>query len=83
VKTVANVGKNGIEPVKTHLLRLSGPPPKNLCSDELNLTQCCRYSEQLLKNPRVLKYLIKYHPAEVLKLHTLLREFEQTCKASI
>jgi hypothetical protein len=68
---------------KTHLLRLSGPPPKSLCRDELNLTQCSRYTERLLKNPRILRYLMKYHPAEVLQLQTLLREFELTCQTSI
>jgi len=49
---------------QANLLRLSGEPPKNLCVDELNLTVCCRYSETLLENSRVRRYLAKHHPSE-------------------
>ena len=68
---------------KAHLLRLSGPPPKSLCVDQLNLTSCCRYGEWLLKSPRIIRYLSKNHPAELRKLQRLLTDFERTCRTSI
>jgi hypothetical protein len=68
---------------KAHLLRLSGPPPKDLCVDELTLTLGCRYGEWLLLNPRVLRYLTKNHSADLRKLQDLLAEFEEACRASI
>lgn len=62
------------------LLRLSGKPPQNLCTDELNLTVCCRYAEMLMRNTRINKYLAKYHPEELRQLGDLLKEFELSCK---
>ncbi len=63
----------------THLLRLSGEPPQNLCVDELNLTVCCRYAQSLMRNARVNKYLGKYQPEELRQLKTLVVEFERIC----
>jgi hypothetical protein len=68
---------------KAHLLRLSGPPPKNLCADQLNLALGCRYAERLLENPRVFRYLSKNHSEELRKLQNLLGEFEKTCRVSV
>ena len=63
------------------LLRLSGPPPKNLCADLLHLTICCRYVEWLLENPRVLRYLRRNHATELRQLETVLADFERACRA--
>jgi hypothetical protein len=63
---------------KANLLRVSGPPPTNLCADQLNLTVCCRYAEWLIKNRRIFRYLTKNHSAELRKLQNLLAEFEKT-----
>ena len=57
------------------MLRLSGEPAKDLCIDELNLTVCCRYSETLMKNPRIKRYLSKYHSNELHVLEVLLTDF--------
>jgi hypothetical protein len=65
---------------RANLLQLSGTPPKNLCADQLRLTTCCRYAEWLLKNPRVLRFLTKYHPAELRKLEDVLAEFQRACR---
>jgi hypothetical protein len=66
-----------------HLLCLSGPPPTNLCTDELTLTICCRYAECLLKNPRIVKYLNRNHSPELEQLRALVAQFETTCQATI
>jgi hypothetical protein len=66
-----------------NLLRLSGPPPKNLCADELRLTIGCRYAQGLLQNPHILRYLGKNHLADLLKLQNLLSDFERASRASI
>ncbi len=60
-----------------HLLSLSGPPPKDLCADELELTACCRYAQRLLKNDRVLRFLTRNHPLELRTLQTLLTTFNR------
>jgi len=62
------------------LLRLSGPPPQNLCADLLQLTIGCRYVEWLLKNPRVLRYLRKNHAVELRQIETILVDFERACR---
>lgn len=59
-----------------NLLGLSGPPPKDLCADLLNLTICCRYVEWLLKNPRLFRFLSRNHAGELRQLQSLLAEFE-------
>jgi hypothetical protein len=64
---------------KSHLLEISGEPPKHLCRDQLNLTICCRYSETLFANERVLRYLNKYHPVRLSKLRGVLGEYKETC----
>lgn len=64
----------------THLLRLSGEPPQNLCIDELNLTVCCRYAKSLIRNTRINRYLDKYHPQELRQLKNLVEEFERNCE---
>jgi len=65
---------------RTNLLSLSGPPPKNLCDDLLNLTLCCRYVEWLLKNPRLFRFLSKNHPSQLRRLQSLLAEFDRTSR---
>ena len=67
---------------RANLLRLSGELPKNLCTDQLNLTICCRYAESLVGNARVLRYLVKHHPSELSALQSLLSEFEEVCLGS-
>jgi hypothetical protein len=61
-----------------NLLKLSGPPPKELCLDELAITVCCRYAQSLLKNARILRFVAKNHPRQLRQLQTLLREFDQS-----
>ena len=65
---------------QAHLLRLSGETPKTLCMDQLNATICCRYVESLLENPRISKYLARYHPEDLRELKNLLDEFAQICQ---
>jgi hypothetical protein len=65
---------------RTHsanLLRLSGPPPKNIRADQLKLTILCRYVGALLKNQRVFRYLGKYHSIELRQLQSVLADFER------
>lgn len=64
---------------RANLLRLSGEPPTHLCADELALTICSRYAQWLLRNQRILRFLIKNHPSELRRLQTLLVGFERTC----
>lgn len=66
---------------RRNLLKLTGELPQNLCLDEITLTICCRYAESLLKNPRVRKYLLKQHTAEMHRLEQLSSQFEQACRA--
>ena len=61
---------------RERLLRLSGPPPENLCADQIKLTLCCRYARWLLLNPRVVRYLSKNHAAELRQLRSILTEFD-------
>ena len=68
---------------RANLLRLSGKLPKNLCTDQLNLTICCRYAESLLGNSRVNRYLAKHHPGELGKLQELVSEFAEVYQSSI
>jgi hypothetical protein len=71
---------------RTHrerLLGMCGEPPSTLCIDEVNLTVCCRYSESLLKNCRINRYLRKQHPKELRALENLLNNFESSSQISI
>jgi len=71
---------------RTHsanLLRLSGPFPKNLRSDQVNLTICCRFVQGLLKNRRVLRYLSRYHSSELRQLQSVVAEFERSRQSHI
>jgi hypothetical protein len=61
-----------------HLLSLSGPPPKDLCANELALTACCRYAQRLLKNGRILRFLAKNHPVQLRTLQKLLATFDES-----
>lgn len=68
---------------RANLLLLSGEPPKTLCIDQLNLTVCCRYTESLVKNSRINRYLAKHHPSELRNLENLLSEFGKICQISM
>jgi len=59
------------------LLEISGELPKNLCQDEMKLTVICRYTQCLMENKRVLKYLTKYHPVALRRLNELVGEFDR------
>jgi hypothetical protein len=79
-----SVGKDGGECWRkwyqtrhAHLLSLSGPPPKDLCANELQLTAGCRYAQRLLKNGRILRYLGRNHPVQLRTLQTLLAAFNR------
>lgn len=61
---------------KENLLRLSGRPPKALCIDQLRLTVCCRYTESVLKNVRISRYLTRHHPGKLADLQQLVDEFQ-------
>jgi hypothetical protein len=65
---------------RANLLRLSGEPPPNLCIDQLNLTICCRYTESLLNNARMNRYLAKYHLGTLRGLESVMGEFEKSCQ---
>lgn len=58
-----------------NLSRLSGQAPKNLCLDELNITVCIRWTESLLNNSRVKRYLAKHHISELKALEKLVADF--------
>jgi hypothetical protein len=62
----------------SHLLSLSGLPPIDLCSKELALTVGCRYAQQLLENPRILRFLVKNHPVQLRAMQALLATFNQS-----
>ena len=62
-------------------MRLSGEPPKNLCTDQLNLIVCCRYAETLVQHSRINRYLAKHHSKELDELQNLLTEFEKISKS--
>jgi hypothetical protein len=64
---------------KFHLSVLSGPLPKNLCMDQVKLTVYCRYLESLLQNPRISRYLTKYHAEEMTKITRRLAQFKNIC----
>jgi hypothetical protein len=49
--------------------------PESLPTDLLHLTVCCRYLEALIGEPRVKRYISKYHPAILDKIEKLLAAF--------
>jgi len=67
---------------QAHLLRLSGPPPKDICVDQLKLTTCIRYAELLLENPRIFRYLSKNHSTDLRRLQRLIEGFKENCQLS-
>lgn len=52
--------------------------PEGFAADLLHLTLCCRYIEALIHQPRVKRYVSKYHPATLTKLEALLSEFNSS-----
>jgi hypothetical protein len=46
--------------------------PDSYCLDLINVTVCCRYFESLLANPRVKRYLARYHPEQLIEMEKLL-----------
>jgi hypothetical protein len=64
---------------RANLLLLSGEVPPTLCMDEVSLIICCRYVESLMSNPRVVRYLRKYHPNELLDLQQVLIDLGKIC----
>jgi hypothetical protein len=54
-----------------HILRTV---PKAFSTDLLTLAVCDRYAESLLANPRVRRYLSKYHPKDLMTLEKILAE---------
>ena len=63
-----------------NLLRVSGTPPENLCVDELNLTVCCRYAQNLLNNREIRRYLRKHHYRQLCQLEALIENFQKKCR---
>jgi hypothetical protein len=62
---------------KSRLARILESVPLTLCVDLLKLTVCWRYTESLVANPRVKKYLMKHHPEELRDLETVLAELNE------
>lgn len=48
--------------------------PDTYCLDLINVTVCARYVESLLENPRVKRYIAKYHPEQLIEMEKLLLE---------
>ena len=67
---------------KANLLKLSGPLPADLCTQELNLTSRCRYAETLLANPRIARYLKKHHATELRRLLLIVAKHNEACQSS-
>jgi hypothetical protein len=67
---------------RANLLKLSGTLPENLCVDQLIATVCSKYADSLLQKPRVKRYLAKYHAADLKKLETQVKEFEEICQVA-
>jgi hypothetical protein len=67
---------------QAHLLRLSGPPPKDICVDQLKLTTCIRYAELLLENPQIFRYLSKNHSTDLRRLQRLIEDFKENFQLS-
>lgn len=67
---------------KANLLKLSGPLPVTLCIEELNITSCCRYTETLLANPKVARYLKKHHATELHQLLLIVAKHNEACQSS-
>ena len=61
----------------SNLSQLSGERPKDMCMDELRLTVCCRYAQDLIQNVRIRKYLCKYHFEKLKTIEEFIRNFEQ------
>ena len=59
---------------KAKLARIMRRVPQTLAVALLTLTVCWRYTESLLKNPQVKKYLMKHHPEDLSDLERLLAE---------
>jgi hypothetical protein len=74
-KTFEERNRKAQQTRKARLAKILESVPVTLCVDLLNLTICCRYAESLLKNPRVKKYLMKHHLAELSDLEMVLAEF--------
>lgn len=51
--------------------------PKSFSGDLLKLTVCFRYSEMLLRNVRVRRYLAKNHPQEMHRLDALVEDCQK------
>ena len=50
--------------------------PETLSLDLIHVTVCCRYTESLLANPRIKRYLAKYHPERLVEMQNLVAEIE-------
>jgi hypothetical protein len=48
--------------------------PDTYCLDLINVTACRRYVESLLANPRIKRYIAKYHPEQLIEMEELLLE---------
>ena len=51
---------------------------ETLCLDLINVTICSRYSQSLLANQRIKRYLAKYHPQLLIEMEELVAEIEGT-----
>lgn len=67
---------------KANLLKISGPLPKKLCNQELNLTSCCRYAETLVANPKVARYFRKHHAKELQHLLLIIAKHNEDSRSS-
>jgi hypothetical protein len=57
--------------------------PASLPREMLNLTVCCRYTQALLKNQRVNKYISKHHPEKLRAMCNLLDSFQRNSRIRI
>jgi hypothetical protein len=58
--------------LRTRIQAYLNEVPDSYCPDLINVTVWCRYFESLLANPRVKRYLARYHPEQLIEMETLL-----------
>jgi hypothetical protein len=60
--------------LRTRIQAYLNEVPDSYCLDLINVIVCCRYVESLLANPRVKRYLARYHPEQLIEMEKLLLE---------
>ena len=60
--------------LRTRIQAYLNEVPDSYCLDLINVTVCGRYVQSLLANPRVKRYIARYHPEQLIEMEKLLLE---------